>query len=119
MQPDFIPDFIEKQKEENYDVVSGSRYISGGGVGSTCRRGSHNSRVEFHHMLSLRIQVYGWDFQRKLTSRVANFLAQFLLNPGASDLTGMWHGGLVIMSTATNTLLLPNQAHFDYTRRKS
>eukprot|EP01138_Halocafeteria_seosinensis_P015720 gb/GECG01016041.1/.p1 GENE.gb/GECG01016041.1/~~gb/GECG01016041.1/.p1 ORF type:complete len:254 (+),score=29.26 gb/GECG01016041.1/:1-762(+) len=61
--PDFIPDFIEKQKEQNYDVVSGSRYISGGGV-------------------------YGWDFQRKLTSRVANFLAQFLLNPNASDLTG-------------------------------
>lgn len=32
--------------------------------------------------------VHGWDLRRKLTSRVANFLAQVLLNPGASDLTG-------------------------------
>ena len=34
------------------------------------------------------LKVYGWDFRRKLTSRVANYLAQVLLNPGASDLTG-------------------------------
>ena len=32
--------------------------------------------------------VYGWDLNRKLTSRVANFLAATLLNPEASDLTG-------------------------------
>jgi len=32
--------------------------------------------------------VHGWDFRRKLTSRVANFLAQTLLSPKASDLTG-------------------------------
>ena len=32
--------------------------------------------------------VYGWDLRRKLTSRVANFLAATLLNPSASDLTG-------------------------------
>lgn len=32
--------------------------------------------------------VYGWDFKRKLISRGANFLAQFMLRPGASDLTG-------------------------------
>lgn len=32
--------------------------------------------------------VHGWDLRRKLTSRVANFLAQVLLQPGASDLTG-------------------------------
>ncbi|KAH6932230.1 hypothetical protein HPB50_003754 [Hyalomma asiaticum] len=39
--PKFIPKFIEKQKEGNYDVVSGTRYIGDGGV-------------------------YGWDFKRKL-----------------------------------------------------
>ena len=32
--------------------------------------------------------VYGWDLYRKLTSRVANFIAATLLNPKASDLTG-------------------------------
>lgn len=32
--------------------------------------------------------VYGWDLNRKLTSRVANFLASVMLNPTASDLTG-------------------------------
>jgi dolichol-phosphate mannosyltransferase len=31
--PKFIPDFIAKQKEGNFDVVTGSRYIDGGGVG--------------------------------------------------------------------------------------
>ncbi|CAE7940629.1 DPM1 [Symbiodinium sp. KB8] len=61
--PKFIPDFIAKQQEGDFDVVSGSRYIDGGGV-------------------------HGWDFRRKLTSRVANFLAQTLLTPRASDLTG-------------------------------
>ncbi len=32
--------------------------------------------------------MYGWDLHRKLISRVANYLAQALLRPGASDLTG-------------------------------
>lgn len=32
--------------------------------------------------------VYGWTFSRKLISRGANFLSQFLLRPNASDLTG-------------------------------
>uniref|UniRef100_T1JHY5 Dolichol-phosphate mannosyltransferase subunit 1 n=1 Tax=Strigamia maritima TaxID=126957 RepID=T1JHY5_STRMM len=61
--PKFIPEFIKKQKENDYDVVSGSRYIGEGGV-------------------------YGWDFKRKLISRTANYITQVLLNPGASDLTG-------------------------------
>ena len=51
------------QREGNYDIVSGTRYSQGGGV-------------------------YGWDLRRKLISRVANYLAQALLRPGASDLTG-------------------------------
>ncbi|XP_063320113.1 dolichol-phosphate mannosyltransferase subunit 1 [Pelmatolapia mariae] len=61
--PKFIPEFIQKQKEGNYDLVSGTRYRGNGGV-------------------------YGWDLRRKLISRGANFLAQVLLRPGASDLTG-------------------------------
>ncbi|KAF7653393.1 hypothetical protein LDENG_00083660 [Lucifuga dentata] len=61
--PKFIPEFIEKQKEGNYDLVSGTRYQGNGGV-------------------------YGWDLRRKLISRGANFLTQVLLRPGASDLTG-------------------------------
>ncbi|XP_072169734.1 dolichol-phosphate mannosyltransferase subunit 1-like [Diadema setosum] len=61
--PKFIPEFIRVQKEQQCDVVSGTRYVGSGGV-------------------------YGWDFKRKLISRAANFLAQVLLRPGASDLTG-------------------------------
>lgn len=63
-QPKFIPQFIELQKTADYDIVSGSRY-NGAGAG-----------------------VYGWNFWRKLVSRGANFLSQFLLRPNASDLTG-------------------------------
>ncbi|XP_006639559.1 dolichol-phosphate mannosyltransferase subunit 1 [Lepisosteus oculatus] len=61
--PKFIPEFIRKQKEGNYDLVSGTRYKGDGGV-------------------------YGWDLRRKLISRGANFVTQVLLRPGASDLTG-------------------------------
>ena len=61
--PKFIKQFIDKQRETNCDLVTGSRYINGGGV-------------------------YGWDLNRKLTSRVANFLAATLLAPTATDLTG-------------------------------
>lgn len=63
MQPKFIPKFIELQKKNDLDLVSGTRYNDGGGV-------------------------YGWDFKRKLISRGANFITQLLLRPGASDLTG-------------------------------
>lgn len=61
--PKFIPEMIKKQMEGDFEVVSGTRYINGGGV-------------------------FGWDLRRKLTSRVANFLAATLLAPPASDLTG-------------------------------
>lgn len=61
--PEAIPEFIAKQKEGNYDIVTGTRYAGNGGV-------------------------YGWDLRRKLTSRGANFLASTLLRPGVSDLTG-------------------------------
>nr|CAG4644209.1 EOG090X0B9X [Lepidurus arcticus] len=61
--PKFIPQFIEKQKKKDYDIVSGTRYIGTGGV-------------------------YGWDLKRKIISRGANYVTQVLLRPGASDLTG-------------------------------
>ncbi|XP_064094316.1 dolichol-phosphate mannosyltransferase subunit 1 [Macrobrachium nipponense] len=61
--PKFIPQFIKKQQEGNFDVVSGTRYTGDGGV-------------------------YGWDLKRKIISRGANYVTQVLLRPGASDLTG-------------------------------
>nr|SVE75948.1 EOG090X0B9X [Daphnia hispanica] len=61
--PKFIKEFINRQKEGNYDLVSGTRYSGFGGV-------------------------YGWDIKRKIISRGANYVTQVLLRPGASDLTG-------------------------------
>lgn len=61
--PKYIPEFIKKQKTDNSDIVTGTRYAGNGGVN-------------------------GWDFRRKLISCGANFLTQFLLRPGVSDLTG-------------------------------
>jgi hypothetical protein len=63
VQPKFIAQMIKKQKEKDYDVVTGTRYVQGGGV-------------------------WGWDLRRKITSRVANYLADFLLGLQVSDLTG-------------------------------
>ena len=61
--PKFIPAFIEQQRRTGADIVTGSRYIDGGGV-------------------------HGWDLRRKLTSRGANYIANALLAPACSDLTG-------------------------------
>ena len=65
IQPKFIPTMIRKQLETDggFDIVTGTRYVKGGGV-------------------------EGWDLRRKLTSRVANYLADFLLGLRVSDLTG-------------------------------
>eukprot|EP01126_Amoeba_proteus_P061326 TRINITY_DN821_c0_g1_i6.p1 TRINITY_DN821_c0_g1~~TRINITY_DN821_c0_g1_i6.p1 ORF type:complete len:240 (-),score=37.46 TRINITY_DN821_c0_g1_i6:140-859(-) len=61
--PDAIEKFIKKQSEGDYDIVTGTRYVSDGGV-------------------------WGWGVQRKLISRVANYIADTLLNLNVSDLTG-------------------------------
>ncbi|XP_058199035.1 dolichol-phosphate mannosyltransferase subunit 1 isoform X2 [Rhododendron vialii] len=61
--PKYLPSFIKKQMETGASIVTGTRYIKGGGV-------------------------HGWNLKRKLTSRGANVLAQTLLWPGVSDLTG-------------------------------
>lgn len=63
MQPRYILEFIELQQAQNLDIVTGTRYIAGGGV-------------------------YGWDLKRKLISRGANLLAKLVLWPGVSDVTG-------------------------------
>jgi dolichol-phosphate mannosyltransferase len=61
--PKFIPKMVEVMDSSKVEIVTGTRYALGGGV-------------------------FGWNFKRKLTSKGANFLADFLLNPGVSDLTG-------------------------------
>jgi len=61
--PKYIPEFIEIQKKANADIVTGTRYRRNGGV-------------------------YGWTVMRKLTSRVANFLAKTALGSDCTDLTG-------------------------------
>ncbi|RDA94029.1 hypothetical protein CP533_5283, partial [Ophiocordyceps camponoti-saundersi (nom. inval.)] len=61
--PKFIPRMVEVQREGNYDIVTGTRYRTGGGV-------------------------FGWDLRRKLVSRGANLFADTVLRPGVSDLTG-------------------------------
>ena len=63
--PRHIPQFIQKQREGDYDVVTGTRYKHGGGVA-------------------------GWDSRRIVISRGANLLANILLSPGVSDLTGSY-----------------------------
>ncbi|KAL2649240.1 hypothetical protein R1flu_017368 [Riccia fluitans] len=63
--PKYLPSFIRKQLETDADIVTGTRYLEGGGV-------------------------HGWDLRRKLTSRGANVLAHTLLWPHVSDLTGSY-----------------------------
>eukprot|EP01039_Chlorochromonas_danica_P002181 gene2181-2380_t len=64
--PKYMSDFIKKQKEGNYDVVTGTRYNHGGGVA-------------------------GWDLKRVLVSRGAGILASVLLQPGnITDFTGSY-----------------------------
>eukprot|EP01038_Epipyxis_sp_PR26KG_P003984 gene3984-5708_t len=63
--PKHISEFISRQQQGDFDVVTGTRYAHGGGIA-------------------------GWDLRRILTSRGANLLASLLLNPGLSDLTGSY-----------------------------
>ncbi|KAL8717494.1 MAG: hypothetical protein Q9225_005265 [Loekoesia sp. 1 TL-2023] len=62
--PKFIPRMIRTQQRTNCDIVTGTRY-AGPGAG-----------------------VYGWDLKRKMVSRGANLVADTVLRPGVSDLTG-------------------------------
>ncbi|KAJ5601504.1 Glycosyl transferase family 2 [Penicillium lagena] len=65
--PKFIPEMIRIQLETDADIVTGTRYANRGNI-----KGG----------------VYGWDLFRKFTSRTANLIADVMLMPGVSDLTG-------------------------------
>jgi hypothetical protein len=69
-----------KQKETGADVVTGTRYGKNGGV-------------------------HGWNLMRKLTSRGPNVLAQTLLQPGASDLTGSFRWTFVYLEQNKHILI--------------
>ncbi|KAF8525110.1 glycosyltransferase family 2 protein [Hysterangium stoloniferum] len=71
--PKFIPQFIRLQQAHNLDIVTGTRYRSGA---RPYLPGAESGGV------------HGWDLKRKLISRGANFLADTVLSPGVSDLTG-------------------------------
>ncbi|KAG9226062.1 hypothetical protein CCMSSC00406_0008724 [Pleurotus cornucopiae] len=71
--PKFIPQFIALQKAYNLDIVTGTRY---------------RSTSTPHLAEATPGGVHGWDLKRKLVSRGANYLADTVLSPGVSDLTG-------------------------------
>merc|ERR1712150_300897 len=65
-------------KESDFDVVSGARY-GGRDAG-----------------------VFGWDLERKMVSRGANYVTQVLLGPNASDLAGSFR---LCRKSVLNTLV--------------
>ncbi len=76
--PKFIADMIQVQASSTapaggYDIVTGTRYAQGGSTDVTKEN---------------QAGVYGWDLKRKVVSRGANLLADTVLRPGVSDLTG-------------------------------
>ncbi|ETW78298.1 glycosyltransferase family 2 protein [Heterobasidion irregulare TC 32-1] len=71
--PKFIPQFIRLQRAHNLDIVTGTRYRS---TATPAMPGAQPGGV------------HGWDLKRKIVSRGANFLADTVLSPGVSDLTG-------------------------------
>ena len=77
-----------EQEEGDYDVVTGTRYLAS----SSSSRITNSSRSTKDQKIKTEAEeecgVYGWDTRRKLTSRVANYLAHVMLDPGVSDLTG-------------------------------
>ena len=78
---------LRLQQAHNLDIVTGTRYrsapspkMSGAAPGG----------------------VHGWDLKRKMVSRGANFLADAVLNPGVSDLTGSFRSVAVCTVSATS-----------------
>jgi len=61
------------QQAHNLDIVTGTRYRSTSAPYQADGKPGG---------------VHGWDLKRKLVSRGANFLADTVLSPGVSDLTG-------------------------------
>jgi dolichol-phosphate mannosyltransferase len=65
---------IKQQRTHGLDIVTGTRYASTNTPSSSVSVTPGG--------------VYGWDLKRKLVSRGANYLADTVLSPGVSDLTG-------------------------------
>lgn len=65
---------IKQQRLHGLDIVTGTRYAS--------------SPTPVSDIAYTPGGVYGWDLKRKLVSRGANYLADTVLSPGVSDLTG-------------------------------
>ena len=77
---------LRLQQAHNLDIVTGTRYryapsptMSGTAPGG----------------------VHGWDLKRKMVSRGANFLADSVLNPGVSDLTGSFRSVPIYVANVT------------------
>ncbi|KAJ7809710.1 glycosyltransferase family 2 protein [Mycena olivaceomarginata] len=73
MDADFSHHARALSRTHNLDIVTGTRYRS-------------TSKPFLRE--ATPGGVHGWDLKRKLVSRGANFLADTMLSPGVSDLTG-------------------------------
>lgn len=71
---------LRLQQAHNLDIVTGTRYRCEPSptIGGTVPGG-----------------VHGWDLKRKMVSRGANFLADTVLSPGVSDLTGSFRSVVI------------------------
>lgn len=67
------------QKLHSLDIVTGTRYSAN----PSPKPGSGEKAIGLGPG-----GVYGWDLKRKLVSRGANYLADTVLRPGVTDLTG-------------------------------
>ena len=85
---------LRLQQAHNLDIVTGTRYRSASSpeMSGTAPGG-----------------VHGWDLKRKMVSRGANFLADTVLDPGVSDLTGSFRSVAVYTVNAAyvDILALP------------
>lgn len=79
--PRYIVDMIALQRKRDYDIVTGTRCVRA--YSATIPLSTTQTRRYAHGG-----GVAGWDLKRKTISRGANILAQVLLQPGVSDLTG-------------------------------
>jgi dolichol-phosphate mannosyltransferase len=93
--PKFIVPMIELMdgnQNSTVDIVCGTRYKKGGGVAGWYVACLHEMNPVTERVFSQTFRYWFYvtirDLKRKLTSKGANFLASFLLNPGPSDLTG-------------------------------
>lgn len=76
---------LRLQQAYNLDIVTGTRY-----------RSTPTPPMPSSSLYSIAPPggVYGWDLKRKLVSRGANFLADTVLQPGVTDLTGSFRCAL-------------------------